>query len=257
MEKKERMSGFERRNKIVEIVMEKESITPKSLSVMMNVSLETIRKDLMLLSEHGIISRHHGCATISKGFSQENTLGGTSEDTAVKMRIAKKALSYIQEGATIILDSGTTTYFIAKLLSEMSGYTIVTNYLPIADVLMDSDNDILLVGGKIRPTGHDLIGTWTIEALKSIQADIAFLGTDGFLNRNGPTTTSYSEVEVKKEMIFNSHKSILVTNHEKFTLNKGKYEFCKWNDIDLMITDDQVDAAAMMEMKQKITIEIV
>ena len=257
MEKKERMSGFERRNKIVELVIEKESVTPKVLSAVLGVSLETIRKDLMFLSDNGIISRHHGCATISKGYSQANTLEGTSEDTAIKMRIARKAMEYIPENATIILDSGTSTYFIAKLLSELNGYTIITNYLPIADVLMNSKNDRLLVGGKIRPSGHDLIGTWTIEALKSIQADIAFLGTDGFYKRNGPTTTSYSEVEVKKEMISNSHKSILVTNHDKFSISKGNYEFCKWNELDLIITDSKADCSIIKNMEAVVSIDVV
>lgn len=249
-----RMSGYDRRNRIVELVLEKESISPKELSTILSVSLETIRKDLIFLSDNGIISRHHGSAAISKGYSQDNTIEGTVEDAEIKMRIAKKALEYIPDGATILLDSGTSTYFIAKLLSEMSGYTIITNFLPIADVLMDSKNEILLVGGKIRPIGHDLIGTWTIEALKSIQADVVFLGTDGFYKRNGPTTTSYSEVDVKKEMIRNSHKKILVTNHEKFLISKGNYEFSKWENLDLIITDAQADDTVITELKEKIEV---
>lgn len=251
---KERLSGFERRNKIVEIVIDKESITPKELSSILNVSLETIRKDLLFLSESGILSKHHGCATISKGYSQDNTIEGTIEDTSAKMKIAKKAVEFIPKNAIVILDSGTTTYFIAKLLSTMSGYTIITNYLPIADVLMNSSNDILLVGGKVRPNGHDLIGTWTIEALKSIQADIAFLGSDGFFHRNGPTTNSYGEVDVKKEMISNSHKNILVTNHEKFMISKGHYEFSKWENLDLIITDSQLEDSYQLALQDRIDI---
>lgn len=252
-----RMSGFERRNQLIEIIMEKGSATPKELSKMLGVSIETIRKDILFLSENGILSKHHGCASISKGYSQAITSEGTSDDNDEKMKIAKRAIEFIPDKATIILDSGTTTYFIAKLLSMMSGYTIITNYLPIADVLINSNNDILLVGGKIRPDGKDLIGNWTIEALKSIQADITFIGSDGFYHRGGPTTTSYSEVDVKKEMIKNSKLSILVTNHDKFMITKGNYEFSKWKDIDYIITDDKIDDNYISTLRDEIEIILV
>lgn len=235
----------ERRNQIAQILLSKGSIKVGELANQFNVSTETIRKDIIYLEKEGIAIKSHGGAIIASNMLERPVELKKSDNMDYKIQIALKALSLIPENATIILDAGSTTYALAKLLSLEKGLTIFTNSILALDVLAPSDNHVYAFGGLARPSSYGIIGKWANEEIRSIHADVSFLGTDGFEGLNGPATASYEEAEFKKCIVESSDKAIVISDSSKFT-NRTLFRFAYWNDIDIFITDkdapkDQVE----------------
>jgi DeoR family fructose operon transcriptional repressor len=136
----------------------------------------------------------------------------------------------------LILDSGSTIICLAKLLTLKNDLTIITNSISAANILADSDNNLYLVGGEIRNVTMSLSGYWAVNAIKSIKADISFLGSSGFMSHNGPCSESFVEAEVKRTIVNNSKSRIVLADSTKF-LSDALVEYADWKDIDYLITD--------------------
>jgi DeoR/GlpR family transcriptional regulator of sugar metabolism len=232
---------LDRRNKLVQILVSEGSVKVGKLAEMFDVSTETIRKDLIYLENEGIAKKGHGGA-ISSGELMERPLSiRFQENDEIKTKIAQAALELIPEKGVVILDTGSTTYSIAKLLTLSHGLTVITNSAPIPPILANTDNTVYALGGELRGTSISLVGMWTINALREIQADICFLGTDGFFERNGPSTSAYAEAEVKKAMIRSSRKVAVVCDSRKFRVS-AMIQFCSWTEVDYLITDKGAEA---------------
>lgn len=114
----------------------------------------------------------------------------------------------IPENSSIIIGTGSTTLELAKLLSIKSGFKIFTDSLPVASLLIQSNNQVFLFGGELRDKSSSVCGGWTVSMINEIQVDICFLGTDGFSNLSGPTSPSSSDAFVDKAIIAHSDKKI-------------------------------------------------
>jgi DeoR/GlpR family transcriptional regulator of sugar metabolism len=232
---------LDRRNKLAQLLVSEGSVKVGELADMFGVSTETIRKDLLYLEHEGIAKKGHGGA-VSSGALLERPLSiRFQENDDVKAKIAQAALALIPEKGVVILDAGSTAYSIAKLLTLSHGLTIITNSAPIPPILANTDNTVYALGGELRGTSISLVGMWTINAIREIQADICFLGTDGFFDRNGPTTTAYAEAEVKKAMIQSSRRVAVVCDSRKFQAS-AMIQFCEWTAVDYLITDKGAEA---------------
>ena len=138
------MNSFERRNKIVDLVNAQGSVMVQDLSNMFGISEVTIRTDLRLLEEKGLVTRFHGGAArpgsnLSESENQEVVLEDRYQLASdPKKRIAQAAVAMIEEGMTIILDSGSTTMLIAEALTKKSNITVITNSLPAAFALSEN-----------------------------------------------------------------------------------------------------------------------
>lgn len=226
----------ERRNKLAQILVSEGSVKVGELADMFSVSTETIRKDLNYLDKEGIAKKSHGGAIASSELLERPFSTKTLENVEAKTKIAQAALELIPNKGVIILDAGSTTYSIAKLLTIKKGITIITNSISITQILLGTDNTVYSLGGETRGSSMALVGLWTIDALSTVKVDIAFLGTDGFFSRNGPCSASFSEAEVKKAMIQSSKKSVIVCDSSKFTTD-GMFQFSEWKNINYLITD--------------------
>lgn len=171
-----------------------------------------------------------------------------------KLKIAQKAVKMIPQRGVVILDSGTTALQIAKLLKYKSDLVIITNSLIVAQVLENSRNKLLLTGGELRSKSMSFVGGWALEAIKSVQADIAFIGCDGF-HEEGPCTISYSELEVKKSIMENSKEVVLVTDSSKFNV-KGLYRFGSFDKFNCLITDEGIEKEILKVLSDNVKVRI-
>lgn len=172
-----------------------------------------------------------------------------------KFKIAQRAVEMIPERGVVVLDSGTTALQIAKLLKYKSDLVIITNSLIAAQALENSRNKVFLTGGELRTKSMSFVGGWAIDAINSVQADIAFIGCDGF-NEDGPCTISYRELEVKKRILENSKEVVLVTDSSKFNL-KGLYRFGTFDKFSCLITDENIEKEKESALSDNIKINIV
>lgn len=225
-----------RQNEIYQVILEKGKAHVSELAKTFNVTTETIRKDLDRLDYLGLIIKKHGYAHILNDYNQLPLDIKITENSLAKQEIAKKALDYINDNSFIFLDPGSTTLALAKYLPLKKGLTIITNSLAIAQVVSDMKHDLIFAGGKLQKKGKSMIGVFTANNIDCIQIDTAFMGCDGFLDTDGPTTFSFEEVLVKQHVIKKSHKKILLCDHSKFK-KTGTYTFADFKDYDVLITN--------------------
>ncbi|SHE32175.1 transcriptional regulator, DeoR family [Marinitoga hydrogenitolerans DSM 16785] len=236
------MFAEERQKKILTFIKNKGKASVNELSKFLNVSAVTIRKDLSYLEELGKVIRTHGGAILPDHAKVEwNFLSKIKQMSFEKKEIAKKAYSYIQEDDTIALDSSSTNYYIADLLKQkpINGVTIITNNIYIAEKLIESHYEIILLGGTIRKNSFSIVGPWSIKFLEDLNLDIAFLGTTGISYEKGFMVANFLEAELKKAIIQASEKKFIVTDSSKF-FKKSFVSFSSFFEITGIITDKKI-----------------
>lgn len=236
----EKLLAVERQNEILDLLDKQGSVKIVQLANLFQVSKETIRKDLLYLDEIGELKKRHGGAVsvndpgnIKKTVSMESRV---DVNTEIKTQLCKKALEFIPDQGVIFLDSGSTIHAMAQLLYHASGYTIVTTSLNSANSLIGSNNTVLLSGGQLNPLTMSMEGFQTINFINSLKADIAFLGTNGFDQHNGPASSELSDTQTKQAIIKNSKINIVITDSSKANYTSLS-QFAGWDDIDYVISD--------------------
>ncbi|WP_018131822.1 DeoR/GlpR family DNA-binding transcription regulator [Effusibacillus pohliae] len=245
------MYGEERKTKIVEYVQAHSRASVQELSQLFEVSEATIRRDLKELEEAKLLRRAHGGAISLQSVNFEPTYG-EKEDQFLKEKqaIARRAAEMIEAGDTILLDSGTTTYHLAKELKTFSRLTVVTNSLMIGQELRDAAGiEVILTGGSLRRETLAMVGPFAEQSLIRIRVDKAFVGTNALHPAEGLTTPNLLEAAVKRKMIEAAKTVILLTDHSKI----GKVAFAKVADlqeIDKIVIDDAVPAGVVDQLER-------
>ena len=208
----------ERRQHILSLIREHGRVLVDELSASLGLSKITIRKDLDHLQSRQLITRTHGGALpASAGALLDPTIQEKKElHHSEKVEIAKCAVQQISEGQCILLDSGTTTTEIARLLGSFRHLTVVTNALNIAAELSTTDFEVILIGGTVRKNSMSAVGPLAEDMLRDIHADILFLGVDGFDADLGLTTPNVLEARVNRAMVGAAEKVIAVCDASKF-----------------------------------------
>ena len=239
----------ERRNELAQLIISEGHVTIADAAARFHVSIETIRKDMIYLEKEGIINKTHGGALPSSGVLEKSVLQKQGEHQEHKKQIALKALEYVPDHGTIFLDSGSSILALAELLKLQSGLTIFTNNVAAFNALIGSDNKLFLLGGELKQSSMCIVGSWAKDQIRSIRADVVFLGSDGLEGFHGPTVILYEEVDIKKEYISSAKKSILLADNSKFTTS-SRFEVAKWNEIDMIITDENIDYEVKNEISR-------
>jgi DeoR family galactitol utilization operon repressor len=239
------MNSFERRNKIVDLVNAQGSVLVIDLSNSFGISEVTIRADLRLLEEKGLVTRFHGGAAKPGSYmldseNQEVVLEDRYKLASdPKKRIAQAAAAMIDEGMTIILDSGSTTMLIAEALAKKSNITVITNNLPAAFALSENKDITLVVcGGTLRHKTHSMHGTIAERSLQGISADIMFVGADGIDPTHGITTFNEG-YSISSVMAAAAHKVVAMVDASKFN-RRGFNQVLPMEKIDCVITDEGI-----------------
>ena len=212
------MLNEERRRVILETLSRDGRVLVGDLAKQFDTSQVTIRKDLDILQAHGRIHRTHGGALpMLQGALEDPTLLEKEKlHRRIKQRIAMAAARGVQEGQVLILDSGTTTTAIARSLRHFQNLTIITNAVNIAVELSGTSIEVILTGGTLRKNSFSLVGPIAEETLHRLNADILFLGVDGFNVHHGLSTPNLLEAKVNHAMMEISKQTVAVCDSSKF-----------------------------------------
>ena len=224
----------------------------QELCTAFKVSESTIRRDLRELEARNLLKRAHGGAVYIDSVKFEPTFREKEDRYREEKRnIAKKAAELIQEGDSLIIDSGTTTHYLADELIKFHSLTVVTNSILLTQKLSEHQGvEVISTGGLLRKNTMALVGPVAEEVLNKFHADKVFIGTNGVDSKYGLTTPDIVEAAVKHKMMAAADQVILLADHSKI----GSISFAKFgslSDIDICITGDGIREEQQNELESK------
>jgi DeoR family glycerol-3-phosphate regulon repressor len=228
----------QRHNEIIRRIEQNGEVNTDELVELLNVSPQTIRRDLNELAEENRLRRTHGGAT--KASSSENSAYTNRKvmHPRQKEEIATALAAHIPNGSTLFIDIGTTPEAVARVLSvSHQDLRIVTNNINVANILMERpDFKVILAGGEVRSIDGGLTGEATLDFISQFRLDYGVLGISGIDFDGSLLDYDYHEVRVKRAIIENSRQTLLGVDHSKFGRNAMVKLGCL-DEIGLVITD--------------------
>ena len=243
----------ERRHRILELLRDHGRVTVDDLAGRFATSLVTIRTDLASLEAAGALERTHGGALLRQEDDDQPITVKQTLHHAEKVRIAKLAASLIEDGETIILDSGTTTAEIARQIRKFEGRSInvITNALNIAVLLAEVPwVRLIMPGGILRPESNSLSGHMAEAALTDLQADRLFLGADGVDPDRGVMTPHLPEAQLNAKMIAISQQVIVVADSSKL-MRRNISLIARVEQLQMLITDTGAKPDVVAELQRR------
>ena len=218
MEAQNEISTVNRRSKIIRLLEEKGQVQVQELSGMFNVSSVTIRNDLSYLEKKNLLYRTRGGAIKQVKVALDLAWNDKAlKNSDHKRKISYKAAELIQDGDTIILDSGTTVTEIAKRLNKFQNLTVITHALNIAIELVGLKGiQVIMPGGIMRGNDFSLVGSQAEQNLRDYYCDKLFIGVSGFDTTYGISTPSVTETRLNRVMMEIAREVIVVTDSSKF-----------------------------------------
>jgi DeoR/GlpR family transcriptional regulator of sugar metabolism len=241
------MLARQRQTLILSRVREDGGVRVTDLARDLGVSDMTVRRDLEHLHNRGLIEKVHGGATalpgsalFEPGFAAKSTL-----QEAEKEAIADAAVTLVMPGTAIGISAGTTTYALARRLVDTPGLTVVTNSVPVADVLHRagrSDQTIILTGG-VRTPSDALVGPFAVAALRTMHLDLVFMGVHGMDERSGFTTPNVLEADTDRALVASGRRLVVVADSSKWGVI-GISSIARLDEADTLVTDAGLGADA-------------
>jgi DeoR/GlpR family transcriptional regulator of sugar metabolism len=231
------MLAAERRKKIIELVHQDKRVLVSDLSRMFEVTEETIRRDLEKLEKDGILSRTYGGAMLNRHTNEDLPfVTRNAINTDIKRNIALKALNLIKDGDTLMADPSSTAFEFLKLLGNKSNLTVITNSIHILHEFANSNMNIISTGGSLRYRSLSLVGPIAHETIQRYNVDTAVISCKGIDMDKGITDSNEPECELKKYMLRQADKVILLADHTKFD-RTAFTNLVELNKVDYLITD--------------------
>ncbi len=236
--------GEERRRRILAEARGHGHIAVADLADELDVAAETVRRDLKLLEDHGLVRRTHGGAYPVEGAGYETNLARRSESwVAEKRRIAVAAVEQLGPAESIYVDEGFTPQLIAEELARVGRpLTVVTASLSAAAVMATASAiEVILLGGRVRGGTLGTVDHWATTMLDQFVLDLAFLGANGITRDRGLTVPNTAVAAVKAKALQVSRRRVFVGIHTKF----GVTSFCRFAtaaDFETLITDSVLSA---------------
>lgn len=244
------MYAAERQRLITERARTQGRVEVAALAADLQVTPETIRRDLSVLVRGGLLHRAHGGAIpVQKLVGFEPDIGARAGMMAEqKRRIAAAALAEVPDAGTIFVEAGSTPYALAEQLPTDRALTVVTTGLPIALLLAGRPAlTVLMVGGRIRGRTLAAVDDWALRDLAGVHVDVAFLGTNGVCAEGGLTTPDVGEAAVKRTALSIGCRTVLLADHSKV----GIVSLCRYGglaDLDVFVTDTGVRSDAARQL---------
>lgn len=244
------MLQAERHHRINELLKENGSILVNDLSVMLNISKETIRRDLAFLEKKGYLHRTHGGAVpvgnqikhITTPVDLEYEESGeafrirSNQNTDTKIKMAKKALAYIEPGDIILLDSSTSSWFLARQLPDIEITALTTSLITIHALACKSNIRVIGLGGEYSEKYESFSGPLTESIVKEFSINKLFFSCHGIGLTTGIRESNENQARLKQMMISVADKSILLCDSSKIE-RRSFCKVCDYSKIDVLITD--------------------
>jgi DeoR/GlpR family transcriptional regulator of sugar metabolism len=245
----------QRQSAILDLIRRHGGVRVSQLVRQFGVSDMTIRRDLEVLADRGLVDKVHGGATIAgPGSTEEPGFDAKSiRQRAEKRAIAARALELVEPGTAIALSAGTTTAALATLLVDVPGLTVVTNSIPVADLLYQAgrpDQTVVLTGG-IRTPSDALAGPVAEAAIGTLNVDMLFLGVHGMSPRTGFTTPNLMEAGTNRLLVHAARRLVVLADHTKWE-TIGIATIAPLEDADVLITDDGLLAEAREQLDERV-----
>jgi len=226
----------ERQSYILQQINLHNKVLSSTLSVDIQVSEDTIRRDLLELAEEGKLIKVHGGA-LSRSFSQVHIPSNGVYSQQHKMKIAQKAIGLIDNGMLVLTGGGTTIVEMARLLPPQLKATFISGSIAAILEYMDHPNiEVILIGDKISKSSKITVGSEAIAKIRQIKADICFLGTNAIDLQHGITDNDWEVVQLKKAMIEASRKVVCLSIAEKINTYQP-IQISTLDKIDILITE--------------------
>lgn len=227
-----------RQSQILDLLTQNKKLKVTELSDVLNVSQVTIRKDLSALEESGIIVREHGYAKLNESDDINNRLAYHYD---IKQKIAEKAVESIEDGETVMIESGSCCALVAlEIAKTKKDVTLITNSAFISDYIRKTGNvRIILLGGEYQEESQVMVGPITRKCAEGFFVDKLFVGTDGFTRETGFTGNDYMRSEAVKDMAKQASNVIIVTDSVKFQ-QKGVVSLLDTKKVSYVYTDSNI-----------------
>ena len=245
----DRLLPHERHQQILEQARSRSRVEVATLADQLDVTSETIRRDLTALERRGLLRRVHGGAVHVERLGYEPPVEARREQQAAeKSRIGRAAREFLPDGGSIIIDGGTTTVELVRNLPHDLDLTVVTNSLQVAAMLSELPRvELLLLGGHLREVTGSAVGPWTTSALAGLRVDVAFVGTNGITPDAGLTTPNQTEAAAKRAMVTAANRVICLADHSKIGLTQ-LCRFASLDEVDVIVTDSGTDPDLAAEL---------
>ncbi|MEE1754482.1 DeoR/GlpR family DNA-binding transcription regulator [Streptomyces sp. SP18CS02] len=249
----------QRRELILDIVRREGAVRVAALVEQLGVSDMTIRRDLDVLARAGSVEKVHGGAVRTSattadepGFETKSTL-----ESMAKAAVAEAAAELVKPGSVVAISGGTTTFAVAHRLKEIPGLTVVTNSLPVAELLRPSGagtgpaGPTVLVTGGAPTKSASLVGPLADQAIRALQVDLLIVGAHGVSERAGVTTPNLAEAETNRAMIAAATQLAVVADHSKWGI-VGLSRFASLSEIDYFVSDDGLGTQARTVLGEQV-----
>lgn len=227
-----------RQSALIEMVRAQGSATIEELAKRFDVTLQTVRRDVNILSEAGLLSRFHGGVRIEAS-TIENIAYRKRQGlhAAGKQRIAEAVARAVPDGCSLILNIGTTTEAVAKALLRHTGLRVITNNLNVATILSgNSSCEVIVAGGSVRPRDRAIVGEATIDFIRQFKVDIALIGVSSIEADGSLRDFDLREVKVAQTIIAQAREVWLAADASKFN-RPAMIQLGTLSQIDRLFTD--------------------
>jgi DeoR/GlpR family transcriptional regulator of sugar metabolism len=239
---------------VLNLLKENTSASIGDIAEQLGVSHMTIRRDLQKLAGQGQVIRTPGGARIERWRGMERTfLERLEKMSPAKRNIGKAAAELVLDGKSVVLDSGTTTLYVARELRERRNVVVVTFSIAVLEELASAEEvRVELTGGVYRASSHDLIGHGVADSLKSIYADHVLFGAAAVSFSRG---VMVHDPDAQREMLQAGKQKVLLVDSSKIG-TEATYRLCGIEDCDLIITDDKLPEAEFARLSRLTKVQI-
>ncbi|MCP4329352.1 MAG: DeoR/GlpR transcriptional regulator [Alphaproteobacteria bacterium] len=251
------MHPTERQSQILNSVMARGQCGIGDLAAQMTVSQETIRRDVRALASQGFVVKVHGAIMVPERLREPPFERRMRANMEAKMRIAARCAQLIGDGESLMMDTGSTTCYVAKALHEHSNLTVVTNSVEIACALAKRNgNRVYMAGGELRGDDGAALGAAAVEFIRQFQVRYAILSIGAIDKDNGLMDAHLAEAEYSRTVIGQAESAIVVSDHSKFGAT-GFVKVCAFDAVDTLITDQDPSPAFVRRLAESgVTLDI-
>ena len=247
------MLARQRQALILDRVRETGAVRVADLARDLGVSDMTVRRDLEILHEHGLLEKVHGGATTLSGLAsfEPGFIAKSGLQQSEKEAIAAAAADLVEPGMAIGISAGTTTHALAAKVADIPGVTIVTNSIRVADVLHRAgrrDQTVLLTGGTRTPS-EALVGSFAVSQLRSVHLDQVCMGVHGMDAKAGFTCPNLLEAETDRALIEAGRRLVVLADHTKWGVI-GIASIGRLDQADVLISDLRLPDEAQAELRE-------